>query len=460
MSGDGRPALEVPDATGLRLAVAATRWHGEIVDVLLERALAVAGKAGVDQPTVVRVPGTIELPVVCQELARTHDAVVALGVVVRGGTPHFEYVCDAVTAGLTRVALDERTPVGNGVLTCNTHAQAVERSGSPGLQGGQGSGGVRGRAGDRERAPRLARHPGERLVRGATRRLRRRPGRRRARRKRRGMTSSKTMSDRTTSGRTFLRSAGSAPLAPDGRPPRGPVLVVRPRRVRRAAWACAVAVVAVFTAVASVLRTTDTGVVFRLADQVAMVCLGLLFAAGILLLARPRVRADADGVEVRNTGWPRYLPWELVRAVAFPDGASWARLDLPDHEYLPVLAVQSADGLRAVEAIRALRALHAAAHAAGTPPVVPQPAPQTTLRPAPQKTLRPAPQKTLQPAPQLTGARPATAAPARAARSIGTCCAPATTTPALPPRSRPPRLRGPAPGTACGSATSCSATGW
>jgi hypothetical protein len=177
------------------------------------------------------------------------------------------------------------------------------------------------------------------------------------------MTPGRAVSGRTMSGRAFVRNASSAPLAPDGRPPRGPVLVVRPRRVRRAAWACAVAVVAVFTAVASVLRTTDTGVVFRLADQVAMVCLGLLFAAGILLLARPRVRADADGVEVRNTGWPRYLPWELVRAVSFPDGASWARLDLPDHEYLPVLAVQSADGLRAVEAIRALRALHAAAHA-------------------------------------------------------------------------------------------------
>ena len=181
------------------------------------------------------------------------------------------------------------------------------------------------------------------------------------------MTSDGTVSGPTTSGRTCLRSAASAPLTPDGRPPHGPVLVVRPRRVRRAAWVCAVAVVAVFTAVASVLRNTDTGVVFRLADQVAMVCLGLLFAAGILLLARPRVRADADGVEVRNTGWPRYLPWELVRAVSFPDGASWARLDLPDHEYLAVLAVQSADGLRAVEAIRALRALHAAAHAGGTP---------------------------------------------------------------------------------------------
>jgi 6,7-dimethyl-8-ribityllumazine synthase len=132
MSGEGRPALDIPEATGLRLAVAATRWHADIVDVLLERALATAEKAGVERPTVVHVPGTVELPVVCQELARTHDAVVALGVVVRGGTPHFEYVCDAVTAGLTRVALDERTPVGNGVLTCDTHAQAVDRSGAPG----------------------------------------------------------------------------------------------------------------------------------------------------------------------------------------------------------------------------------------------------------------------------------------------------------------------------------------
>jgi len=112
--------------------VAAATWHADIVDALLERALETAGKAGVENPTVVRVPGTVELPVVCQELAVSHDAVVALGVVIRGGTPHFEYVCDAVTAGLTRVALDERTPVGNGVLTCDTRAQAVERSGGPG----------------------------------------------------------------------------------------------------------------------------------------------------------------------------------------------------------------------------------------------------------------------------------------------------------------------------------------
>ncbi len=132
MSGEGRPEPELPDASGLRLAIAATSWHTDVVDVLLERALAIAGKAGVERPTVVRVPGTVELPVVCQELATRHDAVVALGAVIRGGTPHFEYVCDAVTAGLTRVALDERTPVGNGVLTCDTKAQAVDRSGAPG----------------------------------------------------------------------------------------------------------------------------------------------------------------------------------------------------------------------------------------------------------------------------------------------------------------------------------------
>ncbi|MDT7554513.1 MAG: 6,7-dimethyl-8-ribityllumazine synthase [Pseudonocardiales bacterium] len=133
MSGDGQPEPgQLPDASDIRLAVAAATWHGEIVDALLESALATARAAGVSGPTVVRVPGTVELPVVCQQLARNHDAVVALGVVVRGGTPHFEYVCDAVTSGLTRVALDEGVPVGNGVLTTNTREQAIERSGAPG----------------------------------------------------------------------------------------------------------------------------------------------------------------------------------------------------------------------------------------------------------------------------------------------------------------------------------------
>jgi 6,7-dimethyl-8-ribityllumazine synthase len=131
MSGEGRPDIEVPRSEGLRLAIVATRWHTRITDNLLARALEAAAEAGVEEPTVVRVAGAVELPVVVQALARTHDAVVALGVVIRGGTPHFDYVCDAVTAGLTRVALDESTPVGNGVLTCDTEEQALARAGFP-----------------------------------------------------------------------------------------------------------------------------------------------------------------------------------------------------------------------------------------------------------------------------------------------------------------------------------------
>jgi 6,7-dimethyl-8-ribityllumazine synthase len=132
VSGGGRPEPETVDAAGLRLGVVATRWHGEIVEALLDRALAAATACGVVEPVVVRVPGAMELPVVVQELARQLDAVVALGAVVRGGTPHFEYVSDAVTSGLSRVALDEGTPVGNGVLTCDTVGQAMDRCGRPG----------------------------------------------------------------------------------------------------------------------------------------------------------------------------------------------------------------------------------------------------------------------------------------------------------------------------------------
>jgi 6,7-dimethyl-8-ribityllumazine synthase len=131
MSATGQPTLEVPRCAELRLGVAATRWHERITTSLLDRACAAAAEAGIVEPTVVRVPGAVELPVVCQELARHHDAVVALGVVIRGGTPHFEYVCDAVTAGLTRVALDAGTVVGNGVLTCDTEEQALDRCGLP-----------------------------------------------------------------------------------------------------------------------------------------------------------------------------------------------------------------------------------------------------------------------------------------------------------------------------------------
>jgi 6,7-dimethyl-8-ribityllumazine synthase len=132
LSGEGRPELATVDARGLTLAIAATRWHAEITGSLVERAVAAALACGITDAVVVRVAGAIELPVVAAELARHADAVVCLGAVIRGGTPHFEYVCDAVTAGLTRVALDSGKPVGNGVLTCNTIEQARERSGLPG----------------------------------------------------------------------------------------------------------------------------------------------------------------------------------------------------------------------------------------------------------------------------------------------------------------------------------------
>jgi 6,7-dimethyl-8-ribityllumazine synthase len=132
VSGEGAPQARPVDAAGLTVGIVATSWHAELTDRLLERAVAAAAASGIPEPTVVRVPGAVELPVVAQALAERHDAVVALGVVVRGGTPHFEYVCDAVTAGLTRVALDSGTPVGNGVLTCDTEEQARDRAGLPG----------------------------------------------------------------------------------------------------------------------------------------------------------------------------------------------------------------------------------------------------------------------------------------------------------------------------------------
>ncbi|AKK27499.1 6,7-dimethyl-8-ribityllumazine synthase [Mycobacterium sp. EPa45] len=130
--GAGVPELPEMDASQLSLGIVASTWHSKICNALLDGAVRVADDSGVPSPTVVRVLGAIEIPVVAQELARTHDAVVALGVVIRGQTPHFDYVCDAVTQGLTRVSLDASTPVANGVLTTNTEEQALDRAGLPG----------------------------------------------------------------------------------------------------------------------------------------------------------------------------------------------------------------------------------------------------------------------------------------------------------------------------------------
>ncbi|GAS94227.1 6,7-dimethyl-8-ribityllumazine synthase [Mycolicibacterium canariasense] len=131
MSGHGVPDLPDIDASDVSLAIVASTWHTTICDALLDGAVRAAKQLGVTEPSIVRVLGAIEIPVVAQALAAKHDAVVALGVVIRGETPHFDYVCDAVTQGLTRVSLDESTPVANGVLTTNTEAQALDRAGLP-----------------------------------------------------------------------------------------------------------------------------------------------------------------------------------------------------------------------------------------------------------------------------------------------------------------------------------------
>ncbi len=140
MSGEGRPAaVGQLDTAGVRVAVVATRWYPEVTDALLAGALRALADLGIDDPRVLRVPGAFELPVAAKVLADSgYDAVVALGLVVRGGTPHFEYVCQGVTAGCTEVSVSTGVPVGFGVLTCDTIEQAIERSGLPGSKEDKG----------------------------------------------------------------------------------------------------------------------------------------------------------------------------------------------------------------------------------------------------------------------------------------------------------------------------------
>jgi 6,7-dimethyl-8-ribityllumazine synthase len=133
VSGSGAPRLDGVSGAGLRVVVVAARWHEQVMDGLLAGAERGLADAGVEAVTVVRVPGAFELPVAAQVAARRGaDAVVALGVVIRGGTPHFDYVCSAATQGLTDVALENAIPVGFGVLTCDTEEQALDRAGLPG----------------------------------------------------------------------------------------------------------------------------------------------------------------------------------------------------------------------------------------------------------------------------------------------------------------------------------------
>ncbi len=133
MSGAGAPRLTV-DGTGLRVAVVAATWHEVIMDGLLAGARRALDEAAVLDVLAMRVPGTFELPVAAARLAAdpTLDALIALGVVIRGGTPHFDYVCQAATIGLTQVSVGTGIPIGFGVLTCDDEQQGLDRAGLPG----------------------------------------------------------------------------------------------------------------------------------------------------------------------------------------------------------------------------------------------------------------------------------------------------------------------------------------
>ncbi|MDW6057844.1 6,7-dimethyl-8-ribityllumazine synthase [Streptomyces sp. FXJ1.4098] len=134
MTGTGAPRhVAAGGTTGLRVAIAAAQWHAQVMDGLVDGARRALHELGIDEPTVLRVPGSWELPVAAKALAdRGFDAVVALGVVIRGGTPHFDYVCQGVTQGLTQVSVDTGVPIGFGVLTCDTEEQALDRAGLEG----------------------------------------------------------------------------------------------------------------------------------------------------------------------------------------------------------------------------------------------------------------------------------------------------------------------------------------
>ncbi|MEV0867304.1 6,7-dimethyl-8-ribityllumazine synthase [Brachybacterium paraconglomeratum] len=132
MSGHGAPTPQITARPDTRVAIVAASWHEEVMDGLVAGALRACAEAGIDRPTLVRVPGSFELPVVADRLARSYEAVIALGVVIRGGTPHFDYVCSAATDGLNRVSLDHGVPVGFGLLTCDSDEQARDRAGLPG----------------------------------------------------------------------------------------------------------------------------------------------------------------------------------------------------------------------------------------------------------------------------------------------------------------------------------------
>lgn len=170
----------------------------------------------------------------------------------------------------------------------------------------------------------------------------------------------------------------SGPASPE-RPPRpganGPLLVVRPRQISIYGSIAAAVVLITMIVVGLLLRGTSDGVTFRVADQVGLIGVGVFGAGGIMLVARPRLRADRTGIWVRNVLGETYFAWPLVLRIAFPEGSHWAQVILADDETYPMMAIQAMDKQRAVQALKAVRTLHEA-HA----PAPPQRSPEAAER--------------------------------------------------------------------------------
>ncbi len=136
------------------------------------------------------------------------------------------------------------------------------------------------------------------------------------------------------------------------------MLTVRPRRLRIIAWVLAVAIVVAMVVVGLLLKQSNSGeVIFRTADQLAMIGLGVILAGGVLIMTRPYVRADASGLVVRNFGGVKHIPWQVVRSIRFSGAAPWATLELEDDDALSLLAIQAVDGETAADATDGLRRL-------------------------------------------------------------------------------------------------------
>jgi hypothetical protein len=132
---------------------------------------------------------------------------------------------------------------------------------------------------------------------------------------------------------------------------------IRPHVTPYFAYTAAALILAAHIVVGALLKIGSTGVIFQTSDQVAIALLGAVIAGAVLLFARPRVRVGAAGVSVRNLFAYRLIPWSDVVDVSFPPGARWARVDLPDDEYVPVMAIQAVDRDRAIDAMDRVRAL-------------------------------------------------------------------------------------------------------